>query len=75
MARYFFEVHDGEVFAPDDQGVELANLDAAKNAAVVALADIARDELPDGRRAEFAIRVSDAAGTHIFTVKLAVAIE
>ncbi|MEP6565224.1 MAG: hypothetical protein ABJB10_08785 [Mesorhizobium sp.] len=66
MTRYFFDFLDtGEEF-PDPEGTELADLEAAKDEAVRALADIARDVLPDGNHRElvFNVRDEEAAGPH-----------
>jgi hypothetical protein len=30
MPRFFFDIHDGENFTPDDVGLELKSLEAAK---------------------------------------------
>jgi len=45
MARYFFDViADGEL-APDEEGMNLPNLDAARREASRSLAELARDTL------------------------------
>ena len=41
MPRFFFDIHDGENFTPDRQGVELEGLEAAKDEAKRALPDTA----------------------------------
>ena len=44
MPRFFFDIHDGKNFTPDDVGVELEGLEAAKAEAKKALPDIVKDE-------------------------------
>ena len=51
MPRFFFDIHDGEDFTPDREGVDLDDLEAAKEEAKKALRDIIWDELPVGGRA------------------------
>ena len=45
MARYFFDIHDGDHFMPDDIGLELRDLEAAKAEAKKALPDIVKDDM------------------------------
>ena len=42
MPRYFFHIHDG-VDIIDEEGVELANADEAKNQAIVASGEMLRE--------------------------------
>jgi hypothetical protein len=62
MPRYFFDIHDGEVFTPDRQGLNLEDLEAAKAEAKRALPEIVKDEMPDGDRRDFTVDVKDVAG-------------
>ena len=55
MARYFFDIQDGDHFTPDDTGLELRDLEAAKAEAKKALPDIVKDEMPDGDRRDFVV--------------------
>jgi hypothetical protein len=41
MPRYFFDIHDGERFTPDDTGLEFPDGHAARAKAVSTLPDIA----------------------------------
>jgi hypothetical protein len=59
MKRYFFDIRDGDQLAVDDEGLELPDVEAAKEEAARALADIARDEV-SGRLINYvAIEVRD----------------
>ena len=67
MPRYFFETDDGDVFDHDPMGIELADEDDARTAAVAALADMARDKVSDGDRRTFVTIVRDESGAIIYS--------
>ena len=48
MPRFFFDIHDGEAFTPNREGLELEDLEAAKAEAKKTLPEIVKDEMPDG---------------------------
>jgi hypothetical protein len=75
MPRFFFDIHDGEAFTPDREGLELEGLDAAKNEAKKTLPDIVKDEMPDGDRRDFTVDVKDAAGRIVWRVTLSLVVE
>jgi hypothetical protein len=75
MPRFFFDIHDGEAFTPDREGLELEGLDAAKNEAKKTLPDIVKDEMPDGDRRDFTVDVKDAAGQIVWRVTLSLVVE
>ena len=52
MPRFFFDIHDGEDFTSDRPGLDLDDLEAAKDEARKALPDIVKDEMPDGDHME-----------------------
>jgi hypothetical protein len=78
MPRYYFDLLDGDVLAPDEEGLLLPNLQAAQAEATRSLADMARDAVenlaatPDKR--DMAIEVRDAAGP-VMQVKFTFEIE
>lgn len=43
MKRYYFDIREGDAFAPDDEGLELSGVEAAQEEAALSLADMARD--------------------------------
>ena len=43
MPRFYFDVREGARFAPDDEGLEFPDLDAAERNAAEAAAEISRD--------------------------------
>jgi hypothetical protein len=71
VPRFFFDTYDGEFFAPDHEGQELADIQAAKLVAQDALPDMASDKLPDGSdQRVFIVRVRDEAGQVVVQVSL-----
>jgi hypothetical protein len=75
MPRFFFDIHDGEDFTPDRQGVDLDDLDAAKDEARKALRDIIWDILPAGDRRDFTVDVKNTAGEIVWRVTLSLVVE
>ncbi|ETR76312.1 glutamate dehydrogenase leucine dehydrogenase [Afipia sp. P52-10] len=51
MARFFFDLREGASVLRDDEGVELANAEAAELQAVKAAAAIAEENFRKGNRA------------------------
>lgn len=43
MKRYYFDIRDGSQFIRDDEGVELANIESARQEATAALSEISRE--------------------------------
>jgi hypothetical protein len=75
MPRYFFDVHDGK-FMPDEEGVELPDLDAARKQVWTTLPAMASQREADGNMAyQFRMDVRDGAGKHLFHAALAFVIE
>jgi len=75
MPRFFFDIHDGETFTPDREGLDRDGLEAAKEEAKKALPDIVKDEMPDGDRRDFTVDVKDAAGQTVWRVTLLLVVE
>lgn len=64
MTRYYFDLRNEEV-AIDDEGVELANAEAAQTEAARSLTDLARDAVrtaKDLKNLNVAVEVRDDAG-------------
>ncbi|MCA1476754.1 hypothetical protein [Bradyrhizobium sp. NBAIM08] len=62
MPRYYFDYRDDASLWTDDSGEELPNLEAAEKAALVALADAARDMALAGRQGSLSIQDRDESG-------------
>ncbi len=65
MARYYFDVRDGDAFVRDDEGEELVDIADAQIEAAATLADMAKDlsmrtVTPSGH--PMSVEVRDAAG-------------
>jgi hypothetical protein len=75
MPRFFFDIHDGKDFTPDRQGLELENLEAAKDQAKKALPNIVKDKMPDRDRRDFTVDVKNAAGQIVWRVTLSLVVE
>jgi len=70
MPKYYFDLVDGAETSIDDLGLEFADLEAARANALLALAEIARDKLPQGDRKELKIYVRDESGHILLTASL-----
>ena len=66
MKRYFFDLRDGDVISPDEEGMELPDIEAVQEEAARSLADVAKDAVRSRGRHVFghwmAIEVRDEAG-------------
>ena len=70
MPRFYIDTNDGDFGAKDDEGWMYADAAAARLAALRALPDMARDEIPDSDHREFVVNVRDATGEHIYSATL-----
>jgi hypothetical protein len=70
MARFFFDIDDGEKKAIDREGTNLSGRAEARREAIGILPDVARETLPDGNQRRFACSVRDEGGKVIFTATL-----
>ena len=59
VARYFFDTRDDGSFVQDENGLDLADLEAVKAQAALALAEMARDVLPGSTKRELSVEVRD----------------
>jgi len=70
MPRYFFHTRDGEQVEMDDEGTELPDDQAAKNAAKELISGLNREKLPNGDHMELGVVVRNVAGAQIYEVTL-----
>jgi hypothetical protein len=75
MPRFFFDIHDGEDSTTDRDGLELADLEAAKEEAKKALPDMVNDTMPDGDRRDVTVDVKNAAGQIVWRITLSLVVE
>jgi hypothetical protein len=70
MPRYFFDTDDGDDWFQDDEAMYFPDAGAARDAAIGALPDMARDKLQDGDRHTLAVQVRYESGTLGYSAKL-----
>jgi hypothetical protein len=63
MTRYFFDYHDATGVTRDEIGEDLPSVSAAREMALAALGDIARDVTRQGREDHLTIEIRD--GEHV----------
>ncbi len=74
MPHFYIDTSDQERFNRDQEGYQFESVEAAKNAAVDALPDMARDELPDGDSRTFTAIVRDARGQTLVQATMSFAV-
>ena len=62
MARYYFDVITGRELIPDEEGMILPNMDAARREASRSLADLAREIIRTEQPPKLAISVRTSEG-------------
>jgi hypothetical protein len=70
MARYFIDTDDGDSSTIDCDGWEWPNDAAARNAALDALPDMAREKMPNGDERLFRVVVRDERDRVIYIATL-----
>jgi hypothetical protein len=75
MPRYYFDTYDGDSFVPDEEGIELESLGAAKKEAQAVLPHMAKDELPDGDQKVFVVSVRNQNGQVVIKTALSLVTE
>ena len=70
MARYFFDLHNGEGPTRDEQGTELKSREDIPKEVTRILLDVARDELPATDRMTIAVTVRDERGEPVTVASL-----
>ena len=75
MACFFFDIDDGERQTRGDVALEFADATAARDNAVSALPDIARDAMPDGSKRDFTVTMRNEGGIPIFRARLSFSTE
>jgi hypothetical protein len=62
MPRFYFDFHEDDGSTIDDDGTEFPNIDAARDEALVALGDAARDFARRHSKGRLSVRVRDGNG-------------
>ena len=76
--RYYFNLREGEAYVPDDEGLELPDLNAATKAAIHGLRSLIADDVLAGRLPlSTVMEVRDAQGGRVVDLpfRAAVAVE
>ena len=74
MPRFFIDTSDQRRFIRDDVGIVCEDAEAAKTAAVDALPDMARQELPDGDQRMFLAIVRGEDGSALLQCALSLTV-
>jgi hypothetical protein len=75
MARYFFDLRDGDRFSADDEGTELEGAEEVRAQVMQALPAIAAQQIrKEGDRADFEMTVRDASGHEVMRATLSFAL-
>ena len=76
MPRFYFHICNGDGFTVDDEGQDLPDADAARQAAIAGARDLMSTEIREGHLnpASF-IEVEDAKHRHVFTLAFSEAYE
>lgn len=62
MKRYYFDIGDGNQFIRDDEGVELADIESARQEANATLSELIRAWSGGGTKQRMAVEVRDDRG-------------
>ena len=75
MARYFFHIHDGSGHMPDEEGTELADLDAVRARAIHDARALMAADIETGRLdlTDY-VEVADEGGAVVLTLPYAEAV-
>jgi len=71
MPRFFIDTCDEDAFCRDDDGWEFEDIEGAKDAAIAALPEMAKDKLPQGDARTFMAVVRGENGNALVRVSLA----
>jgi hypothetical protein len=75
LPRFYFDVREGASFAPDDEGLEFPDFDAAEREAAEAAASIGRDLLPRGDAREVTIEVRNEHRQRVLSATVSMHLE
>ena len=73
MPRLFFDFDDARHQFRDGEGLDLPNIEAARNEVLRTLAEVVKDALPMSDCQTFTGCVRDAAGNNVYSARVTVA--
>ncbi|HEY1708935.1 MAG TPA: hypothetical protein VGG10_11775 [Rhizomicrobium sp.] len=68
--HYYFDTDNDDRTSRDERGQDHADPESMRDAAIRALPDLARDDLPNGDRRVFTVKVRDESGRYVFQATL-----
>jgi hypothetical protein len=74
MARYYFDVREGDRVTRDDAGLELESLEAAEREAIRTTIGIGQDSLPRGHASEIEVQVKNDDGFLLLSVTMSLTV-
>jgi hypothetical protein len=75
MPRYFFDTRDGDNTMIGDEALEFQDLEAARQDAAGALAEMAREVLPLSQQRKMVLDVRSETGERVLSLSLTFAVE
>lgn len=75
MSWFYFDVREGERLTRDEEGLDLADLDAAEREATYAAAEIGKEALPKRYTPEIRVEVRDERGEYVLSVAVTMNVE
>lgn len=76
MPRFHLHIHDGSGFSRDEEGLDLADLEAARQQALAGIRSLAGEEVRGGLlNLDGRVEIADEAGAILASVRFADAIE
>jgi hypothetical protein len=70
MPRYFIDTDNGSVFTIDDEGIVLANDDAARFEALAALPYLTKGRMPEGDNSTYRVSARNEAGEIVYATQM-----
>jgi len=70
LPHFYFDTEGSGEDSRDERGIDLPDESSAANAAILALIDMIRDELPNGRSLDLMISVRDCDGQPVFRASM-----
>jgi hypothetical protein len=75
MAKFFFDIREGQRFIVDEEGLEFPDVAAAEYEAATAAAEIGRDLLPKGDLRSVMVEVRNQHGQRVATATATLHVE
>jgi len=74
MPRFYFDIRHGDSVAPDEEGMECADLPAAEREANLSVVEVALDLHRDNQTRELSVDVRSEAGQRLLVITLSLKI-